>query len=374
MTRQRRILCVVGARPNFMKIAPLMRALGTHRSLATALVNTGQHYDHDMSKVFLDELGMRAPEYDLNVGSGTHAAQTARVMVRFERTCRDFLPDAVVVVGDVNSTLACTLVAAKLRIPVAHVEAGLRSGDVLMPEEVNRLATDVLSRWLFTPDRGASANLAHEGIPRKRVHFVGNVMIDNLKHQWPSIERSRIVQMLQLERNGVIAKYSVATLHRPSNVDDPARCSMIVSRLERIQNHFRVVLPLHPRTKVQLRRHGLLRRLRGLPDVHVVDPMGYVDFVALCRKAQFVLTDSGGIQEETTQMGVPCLTLRPNTERPITVTVGTNQLVTLRSVSSAIDCIARGEWKRGRIPERWDGRAADRIAAVLAAEVPLRAD
>jgi UDP-N-acetylglucosamine 2-epimerase (non-hydrolysing) len=367
--RRLRVLCVVGARPNFMKIAPLMRALRARPGLTASLVNTGQHYDRNMASGFLAELGIGSPDYELSVGSGSHAVQTARILVKFEKLCLDARPDCVVVVGDVNSTIACALVAAKLEVPVAHVEAGLRSFDRSMPEEVNRVATDALSTWFFTTEASANRNLRKEGIPLERIHFVGNTMIDNLLHQWPRILKSTVASARRANR---ARPYAVVTLHRPSNVDSRKRLLEILDRLEVIQHSCDVVFPVHPRTRAQLERLGILHKLGRLRGMSLVEPMGYVDFLALCRTAQFVLTDSGGIQEETTRMRVPCLTLRENTERPVTVTIGTNRLISLDTMLAAAQRAIAGRWPRGRVPPKWDGQAGVRIAKILEHELRRR--
>jgi UDP-N-acetylglucosamine 2-epimerase (non-hydrolysing) len=351
------ILCVVGARPNDMKIAPILRALAA-RSIPAKLVHTGQHYDAALSKLFFDELGMPQPDWNLEVGSGSHAAQTAEVMKRFEPLLLKEQPAAVLVVGDVNSTLACALVAAKEGVPVGHVEAGLRSFDRTMPEEVNRVLTDQVSDLLFTTERSAAENLEREGIDAQRVHFVGNVMIDTLQ-----LFLSRAVAPAGLAKQG----YAVLTLHRPSNVDDADTLGRLLSALGEVSRKIPIVFPAHPRT---------VQRLAALPSAKRLSaerfmqrpPLGYLQMLGLMRDAKLVLTDSGGIQEETTALGVPCVTLRENTERPITVEEGTNTVVGTdpARIAAAVDAILAGGGKRGRRPELWDGKAAERIAAVLA--------
>ncbi len=356
------VILVAGARPNFMKIAPLYRALA-QRNVPLLLVHTGQHYDDNMSQVFFDDLDLPRPDIYLGVGSGTHAEQTGRVMIDFEQICLAQSPSLVVVVGDVNSTVACAMVAAKLWIPCAHVEAGLRSFDRRMPEEINRLVTDCLANFLFTPSPDADENLRAEGVPAERIHFVGNIMIDTLKQQLERARASSILSGLELERGG----YAVLTLHRPSNVDDRRVFTRILTALERIAKQTPLIFPAHPRTLKQVDEFGLRQRLEAIPGLLLSAPLGYLDFLALMGGSQLVLTDSGGLQEETTALGIPCLTLRENTERPITIEQGTNTIVgsdTEAIVKAAEEALAGGG-KRGRIPELWDGRTADRIAEII---------
>jgi UDP-N-acetylglucosamine 2-epimerase (non-hydrolysing) len=353
-----KILVVAGARPNFIKIAPLMRAMGERPGLQARLVHTGQHYDARMSQLFFDDLKIPRPDVELEVGSGSHALQTAEVMKRFEPVVQAEAPDAVVVVGDVNSTIACALTAVKLGVPVAHVEAGLRSFDRTMPEEINRILTDAISRWLFVSERSGLDNLKHEGIPDDRVYFVGNVMIDTLLACRGRSERSGVLDEL-----GVAGRrYAVLTLHRPANVDDPEVFGSLMAAVERGQRELPVVFPVHPRS----RKAVADSRPETLPGLRLTDPLGYLDFMKLVAHAAVVLTDSGGIQEETTVLGVPCLTLRKNTERPVTVEQGTNRLVGLdppRIVEAARRALT--EPPSGRVPELWDGQAARRVADVL---------
>ncbi|MFH1008177.1 MAG: UDP-N-acetylglucosamine 2-epimerase (non-hydrolyzing) [Candidatus Latescibacterota bacterium] len=360
-----KIVLVVGARPNFMKIAPILEELRRHpEQFDPCLVHTGQHYDEKMSRIFFEELGMPEPDRYLGVGSGSQATQTARVMIAFEEVLTSEQPDLVLVVGDVNSTVACTLDAVKLHIPVGHVEAGLRSGDRTMPEEINRLVTDAISDLLFTPSRDADENLILEGVPRDRICFVGNVMIDSLRRFEGMAEGSPILDTLNLEPKG----YGLVTLHRPSNVDQPEHFEEIIQALEEIQTRLPLIFPIHPRTEKRISEMGLQSRVEKMKDLRFVPPTGYLDFLKLQKYARLVLTDSGGIQEETTVLGVPCLTLRENTERPITVTEGTNQLVGVdraRIVRAATELFDRGE-KPGRIPEGWDGKAAVRIVEAIA--------
>ena len=352
-----KILHVVGARPNFMKVAPILAQLKTRQGVEQVLVHTGQHYDARMSDVFFQDLGMPDPDVHLGVGSGSHAQQTAKVMVEIEPVLAREKPDVVVVAGDVNSTIAVALVAAKMGLAVAHVEAGLRSRDWSMPEEINRVLTDRLSDLLFTPSRDGDENLRAEGIDPARVHFVGNVMIDSLQAALPRARQSRIHERLELPRKG----YALATLHRPANVDDPAALARLLSALAEVAAQVPVVFPIHPRTRSRL-PPGF-----EAPGLKLVEPLGYLDFLALTADARLAMTDSGGIQEETTALGVPCLTMRENTERPVTVDVGTNQLVgtdPAKAVAAAREVLA-GRVKQGRLPELWDGRAAERVAEIL---------
>jgi UDP-N-acetylglucosamine 2-epimerase (non-hydrolysing) len=357
-----KILNVVGARPNFMKVAPIVAEIARRpEALAHLLVHTGQHYDEAMSDAFFADLGIPRPDLNLEVGSGSHAEQTARVMMAFEPVVLEHRPDWVVVVGDVNSTLAATLVAAKLGVRVAHVEAGLRSRDRRMPEEINRVATDALADLLLTPSRDADANLLAEGVPPERIVFVGNVMIDTLLAHREKARASEVLERLGLESGG----YAALTLHRPSNVDDRATLAGIVGALARIGERLPIVFPVHPRTRARIAEFGL-----ELPSaIRLVDPLGYLDFLKLYSESRLVLTDSGGIQEETTALGIPCLTLRENTERPVTITEGTNRIVGSdpeRIVAAAEDVLDGRISLEGRIPELWDGRAAGRIVDALA--------
>lgn len=358
------VINVVGARPNFMKIAPLVRALGA-RSVEQLLVHTGQHYDEKMSRVFFDDLEMPPPDVYLGVGSGSHAEQTGRVMIDFEKVCLKYEPSLVIVVGDVNSTIACALVAAKLGVRVAHVEAGLRSFDRRMPEEINRVLTDRISDFLFTPSEDADRNLLNEGFAPELIFRVGNIMIDSLYSHLGRARGTNVVSRLGLSTDG--GKYGVVTLHRPSNVDDPTVLHGIVSALNAISQRIPLVFPVHPRTRVMLERMQL-NRYDGLRcGTLVVEPLGYLEFLGLVSGSAMVLTDSGGLQEETTALGVPCLTLRENTERPITVDEGTNQVVGTdpARILSAADSVLKGNSKAGRIPALWDGQAASRIADVV---------
>lgn len=356
------ISLVAGTRPNFMKIAPIWRALKA-RDYPLRLIHTGQHFDAAMSDVFFRDLGMPEPDARLNCGGGTHAEQTAAVLVGVEKEFIAFRPSVVVVVGDVTSTLAAALAAAKLGIPVAHVEAGLRSRDWTMPEEINRILTDQLSDLLLTPSPDAERNLLAEGIPRERIKFVGNVMIDSL--HW-----ARRMRTDALERFGLRPqRYALATLHRPANVDAVESLEATLVALGMIAERIPVLFPVHPRTLARASALGLSGRLQGVSGLKTCDPVGYNDFVTLMTSARLVATDSGGIQEETTALGIPCLTLREGTERPITVTEGTNTIVGLDPVKIAreTDAILAGNGKTGRTPDGWDGRTAERIASALVA-------
>ncbi len=363
------LLCVVGARPNYMKMAPLLRALAAQPGLPRALlVHTGQHYDYALNERLFADLGLPAPDVNLEVGSGSHAVQTAEVMKRFEPLLDAHGPSCVIVVGDVNSTLACALVAAKREVPVAHVEAGLRSFDRRMPEEINRILTDQLADLLYTTERSALDNLVREGIDPARVHFVGNLMIDSLHAALPhAVPPARTLAAEGHAPERIARGYGVVTLHRPSNVDAPDALAALLQALAEIGRSLPLVWPLHPRTRANIERFGFGELLAG-PGLICLPPQGYLEMVGLMQGATVVLTDSGGVQEETTALGVPCLTLRKNTERPITIEQGTNTLVgrDLAALRAAVEAIAAGGGKRGRVPELWDGRAAERIAAHLA--------
>ena len=359
-----KIVNICGARPNFMKIAPLMRAYQAHANIEPLLVHTGQHYDENMSNLFFKQLNIPEPDMNLEVGSGSHAKQTAEIMVRFEQVVLEHTPDWVLVVGDVNSTIACGLVASKLGVRLAHVEAGLRSFDRGMPEEINRVLTDSISDLLFVSEPSGLENLRNEGVADGKVKFVGNVMIDTLRANLEQAQQSEILAQLGLTKR----EYNVATLHRPSNVDDPAVFGGIIDALEQIQRDRPVVFPMHPRTVANLERLGLKRRFDNLPGLRIIAPLGYLDFLQLMANANTVLTDSGGIQEETTILGVWCLTIRENTERPVTINAGTNLLVGTRTerIITAYDERKDRRPTANQVPEKWDGRAAERIAAILA--------
>jgi len=350
---------IAGARPNFMKVAPLYHALDATPWCAPVLVHTGQHYDPAMSDAFFADLGLPAPDHHLEVGSGSHAEQTAAVMVRYEALCRAAPPAWTVVVGDVNSTLACALAAVKLGIPVAHLEAGLRSGDRTMPEEINRVVTDAVADLLWTPSPDADANLLREGRPRDVIERVGNIMIDSLEMLRPKIEAAP-----GPAAHGLAGRdYGVVTLHRPANVDDRAALGELVEALVAVSRDLPLVFPLHPRTAQALERFCLADRCAA-GDIRVLPPQGYIDFMALVRGARLAITDSGGIQEETSYLGIPCLTLRPSTERPITIDEGTNRLVTAANLAPAVGDALTRDAVRPAI-DLWDGRTAERVADSL---------
>ncbi len=374
-----KVILVCGARPNFMKIAPLIDAIEKHNksncpSLPTihyTLVHTGQHYDYEMSQVFFQDLKLPKPDIYLGVGSGTHAEQTGKVMIEFEEVLVKEKPDLVIVVGDINSTLAAALAAVKLCIPVAHVEAGLRSYDRTMPEEINRLLTDAISDYLFTPSPDADDNLKKEGVAEDKIFLVGDVMVDSLLYNKAKAESLDILERLGLVTNhqSPVTPYALLTLHRPSNVDEKESLLRIITALKEISRRIPIVFPAHPRTQKRLKEFDLLNHLPITNhQLLLIQPLGYLDFLKLEMNAKFVLTDSGGIQEETTVLNIPCLTLRNTTERPITLTQGTNTLVwndTEKIITEAFK-ILDGKGKKGSCPELWDGRAAERIVEILA--------
>jgi UDP-N-acetylglucosamine 2-epimerase (non-hydrolysing) len=367
--KQSSILCVVGARPNFMKMAPIISALkDLLPRVNVSLLHTGQHYDVAMNHQYFEALGIPSPDVNLEVGSGTHTVQTAEVMRRFEPILDEKRPTAILVVGDVNSTFACSLVAAKKGVPVIHVEAGLRSFDRAMPEEINRILTDQISDLLFTTERSGRDNLLREGIDGARIHFVGNVMIDTLRHNLErAVPVSRILR--DADRPEFLAGhdgYTVLTMHRPSNVDDPDVLRSLLDTVLRISSRLPLIFPMHPRTRAMVEKFGLNEKLRT-PRVLLLPPMGYLEMLGLMKDARVVLTDSGGVQEETTALGVPCITLRNNTERPITVDEGTNTIAGQAPgrILNAFEEVMTSGGKAGRIPEFWDGRAAVRIAQVI---------
>ena len=346
---------IVGARPNFMKVAPVMNALKTRKHVVQTLVHTGQHYDANMSDVFFEQLGIPAPDVNLAVGSGTHARQTAEIMTRFEPVLLDRKPDVVLVYGDVNSTVATALVCAKLGVRVGHVEAGLRSFDRTMPEEINRMLTDQLADLLFTPSEDGDFNLRKEGIPAEKIFRVGNVMIDSLVKLLPAARRQN--------RNGLPERYALVTLHRPANVDDGAILKRILQSLLEVSHDLSVLFPAHPRTRKRIADFEL-----HADQLQILDPLSYLDFLGMQSRATVVITDSGGVQEETTYLGIPCLTLRDSTERPVTVSLGTNVLVGRDpdKLRSELSRVLAGQAKKGTIPPLWDGQAGERIAALLA--------
>jgi len=361
-----RIINVVGARPNFMKIAPIMAAYGDHPSIEPLLVHTGQHYDEKMSDLFFRQLGIPEPDINLEIGSGSHAVQTAGIMTAFEPVVLEHKPDVVLVVGDVNSTIACGLVAVKLGVKLVHVEAGLRSGDLGMPEEINRMLTDTISDFLFVTEKSGRENLLAEGVDESKIFFVGNVMIDTLLRNKAKSDESTILDELDL-----VGDYAALTLHRPSNVDDPVVLGRLLDALEVIQNDMPIIFPIHPRTRKNLDESVLGQRVAGMANLRLLDPIGYLDFLKLMSSARLVLTDSGGIQEETTILKVPCITLRENTERPITVEVGSNTVVgtDIEKILAAYHQTMSGGDSEPRTPEFWDGQAAQRIARTLAESI-----
>jgi len=352
------IIIVVGARPNFMKMAPIHDYL-TSKNLPLILVHTGQHYDENMSKVFFDDLGMPQPDIYLGVGSGSHAKQTAQIMIDFEEICEKNQPSMVVVAGDVNSTIACALVSSKLNIPVAHVEAGLRSFDMEMPEEINRVLTDRISNLLFTPSTDANQNLINEGANENSIKLVGNIMIDSLLNNIEKAKKSNIHNKLNITKQ----EYAIVTLHRPSNVDHRDTLSGIITSFENIGNEIPLIFPIHPRTSQMISKFGFDKRINQIPYLKIINPQGYLDFLALIKYSKVVLTDSGGLQEETTALGIPCITIRENTERPITVTEGTNTIVGNKpeNIINEWKNISKNKGKKGKIPRLWDGKTAERI-------------
>jgi len=366
---QIKIICVVGARPNFTKIAPVMRAFSNSEyGVSPYLVHTGQHYDESMKQAFFDQLGIPEPDIDLGVGSGSHAVQTAEVMKSFEVVMDEQNPDAILVVGDVNSTIACALVAVKKHVPVIHVESGLRSGDRAMPEEINRILTDQISDLLFLTERSAEENLLREGIDKSRIHFVGNVMIDTLMYNLSraASPAATLGEACGFSADQVPKRFALLTMHRPSNVDFPDTLKMLLETISKIGDKLPVIFPIHPRTKQRIEEAGLQSLISG-PQFITMPPAGYLQLLGLMKGAEVVLTDSGGIQEETTALGVPCLTLRESTERPITVDEGTNTIVGIdpEVILTAFQGLMDHDGKHGRVPEYWDGRAAERIAEVI---------
>jgi UDP-N-acetylglucosamine 2-epimerase (non-hydrolysing) len=354
---------IVGARPNFMKVAPVMNALKTRKHVVQTLVHTGQHYDANMSDVFFEQLGIPAPDVNLAVGSGTHARQTAEIMTRFEPVLLDRKPDIVLVYGDVNSTVATALVSAKLGVRVGHVEAGLRSFDRTMPEEINRLLTDQLADMLFTPSEDGDFNLRKEGIPAEKIFRVGNVMIDSLVKLLPAARRQNQNGLPARFAHRYAERYALVTLHRPANVDDGAVLKRILQSLLEVSQDLSVIFPAHPRTRKRIADFGL-----HADQLQILDPVPYLEFLGMQSRATVVITDSGGIQEETTYLGIPCLTLRENTERPVTVSLGTNVLVGRdpEKLRAELSRVLAGQAKKGTIPPLWDGHAGERIAALLA--------
>ncbi len=358
-----KVMNVVGARPNFMKIAPIISEMNKHPEFELKLLHTGQHYDAEMSRFFFEDLRIPEPDIYLGVGSGNHGEQTGKIMIEFEKVLLDEKPDLVLVVGDVNSTIACGLVAVKLGVKFAHVEAGLRSFDRTMPEEINRLLTDQISDFLFITEKSGEDNLIKEGISRDKIHFVGNVMIDSLLGNLDRAQNSKIFTDLDLQPR----EFALLTLHRPSNVDIRENFLEILTALQEIQKEIIVVFPVHPRSKKRLSEFGLNKKLKDMPNFLVHEPLGYLDFLKLMSEAKLVLTDSGGIQEETTVLGIPCLTLRENTERPVTVLQGTNEVIGVNAKRLVTESrkILNGTFKKGKRPDLWDGKAAKRLVDVL---------
>jgi len=369
MSSRLKIINIVGARPNLPKIAPLMREMQRHPEIEPILVHTGQHYDAALSDIFFRQMGIPTPDVNLEVGSGSHAVQTAEVLKRIEPVLLEYQPDLVLVVGDVNSTIAVSLAAVKLGIPVAHVEAGLRSFDRGMPEEINRILTDALADYLFVTEEDAIQHLLKEGRPRDSIYLVGNVMIDSLRHFLPIAQKSPIGDDLALKKGAAWQRFAVLTLHRPSNVDSTEKLAELLGAIDAIAAQIPVIFPVHPRTQQRLTQAGI----KTHPQLRLIPPVGYLDFLCLLSKSTLVLTDSGGIQEETTALGVPCLTLRENTERPITITEGTNLLIGTDSakIFAAAQTILVGKGKPGRIPPFWDGHASERIVEVLLRNPPV---
>jgi UDP-N-acetylglucosamine 2-epimerase (non-hydrolysing) len=365
------IYLVAGARPNFMKIAPIVRALQAQETLSFKIIHTGQHYDRDMNDVFFEELGIPQPDVFMAAGGGSHAQQTAKIMVGFEELCQAERPAAVLVVGDVNSTLACSIVAKKLVIPVAHVEAGLRSGDMAMPEEINRLVTDAISDWFFVTEPAAVEHLRREGKAESSVHYVGHVMVDNVLYQADKLTRADTsafeTSSFKAQQAASGKRYGVVTLHRPSNVDEPVTFARIAGALKEIAQELPLIFPVHPRTRANIEKFGIDLG----PNITLAGPQAYMAFLNLWKDAAVVLTDSGGLQEETTALGVPCVTIRENTERPVTVDEGSNVLAGTDPAAIVREArkVLTGEGKQGRRPHLWDGKAAERIVAILTKEL-----
>jgi UDP-N-acetylglucosamine 2-epimerase (non-hydrolysing) len=363
MVNKIKIINVVGARPNFMKIAPLMKEYSKYDSFKPIIVHTGQHYDANMSDLFFNQLQIPKPDISLGVGSDSHSKQTAKIMEKFEDVCLNVQPDAVLVVGDVNSTMACSLVASKIGIKIIHLEAGLRSYDRTMPEEINRLVTDALADILLTPSQDADDNLIKEGIPKSKIFFVGNIMIDTLLQFLPLAEKSQILDDLKINKKDFI----LVTLHRPSNVDQQENLTKIINTFEQIQKEIKIIFPIHPRTRNKLNEFGFNEKVKSFKNLILTDPIGYLDFQKLMINAKLVITDSGGIQEETTALKIPCITVRENTERPITVIEGSNEIVGLDmdKLLNLTNKALKNQWKESKIPVFWDGKTSQRVLKVL---------
>jgi len=359
-----KIIQVVGARPNFMKVAPLHKALKASPGIESIIVHTGQHFDKQMSTVFFEQLALPKPDFYLGVTGGSHTKMTAEIMLAFENVLEQVQPDLIVVVGDVTSTIACALTAVRLGIPVAHVEAGLRSNDPHMPEEINRILTDRLSEYLFTTEASANLNLIQENIPQQKIHFVGNCMIDSLHYYLPKANSLQTAHSYNLENK----EFAMMTMHRPSNVDDQSGLQKMLELIVELCKRFPLVFPVHPRTRKNMERFQLLEQFNSIPNLIITEPLAYLEFISLMSACSLILTDSGGIQEESTYMQIPCLTFRKTTERPVTVDIGTNILIDDLDVQNAlfyVDQIRSGNLKKGQIPDLWDGHAAERIAKIL---------
>ena len=362
-----KVICVAAARPNFMKVAPLLEEFKKHQEFKPILVHTGQHYDYNMSGSFFKELNIQKPNYNLGIKAGLHGEQTGRTMIEFEKVCLKEKPQLVIVVGDVNATIACALVASKLHIKIAHIEAGLRSRDMNMPEEINRILTDHISNYLFVTCEEGDKNLINEGIDKKKIFFVGDIMVDTLKKQLPRIKNKKYKLKTLKQFNLVSEKYALLTLHRPSNVDDKKRLKILLETFKIIQNKIKIIYPIHPRTKKRIKEFGFQKYLKQMKNFITIPPLGYLDMICLLNNAKFLLTDSGGLQEESTTLKIPCLTLRDNTERPVTVDMGTNIIVgaNKNKIIKETNTILQKNFKIRKQPKYWDGKTAERIIKIL---------